>query len=737
MPVRATVLCCWLFATSLLAQAKERTEAEFDIDLARVHELMRQSKWADAKTVLLAVVDGHAGKVYVQAQCDALASDLETCAFFASAKVPTVQDMVHGKILAWDERLGRIKVVYSGDWSDWQPLGGESDGAVEGGGTTTTKSVTTGDFVMNPMVFAGPYSVTLSGKAYPRDPKTVQVLFDVDPSGDGWFQAGFGADLGAAYHLAYVAQSNGDKDPVYLAETRKQIGNPGAPFKALLKVTEGNIETTLDNKSVVKTARTNAEFGSVAIQFGVCDEVVLDGKIEPSSLQTQVDEAVARQREQFIKTFDARKVLPKWVFERPKIARTQPKAIAWVPGLGNTIANDLDQLLLLVAEGKFATAEAALPKLHVLSTSALTNTFLQALLHVRQGRPDAALPLTTKLLVEAPDETTVRLLHAEVLDDIGRGDESLPMLQAAVQADPGYAEGHSQLCVLLMRRGRLDEATRCVREAKTRHGLWEEVGPLEAMLAMSSRGPNWQRRFVHQSPHYEVVSDIDRKVCFEACRVLEQSYVNLMAQLTWIKEDRSLPRFRVFLFSGEEGYQAYNKAILGGTQPHTAGIYSPVLKQLVIWNVPRREDMVRTIRHEGFHQFLDRLMERAPSWFNEGFAEFWETAQYNQGKLVGGQVRKDHIATLIRSRAALPKLRDFVHGSYEDFYGHAQQRYAQAWALVHFIRKGPPVHTARFAKLWTELRAAKSTRTAVDTAFAGLDWDKFEADFWQHLQSLK
>src|SRR5688572_16035759 len=162
-----------------------------------------------------------------------------------------------------------------------------------------------------------------------------------------------------------------------------------------------------------------------------------------------------------------------------------------------------------------------------------------------------------------------------------------------------------------------------------------------------------------------------------------------MAQLTWIKEDKTQPRFRVFLFSGESGYQDYVKAIVGEAAPHTAGLYSPVLKQLLIWNVPRREDMVRTIRHEGFHQFLDRIMENPPTWLNEGMAEFWETAKHEQGKLVGGQTRREHVATLVRGRSALPKLKDFVYGSAGDFYEFAQLRYAQGWALVHFLRKGP------------------------------------------------
>lgn len=56
---------------------------------------------------------------------------------------------------------------------------------------------------------------------------------------------------------------------------------------------------------------------------------------------------------------------------------------------------------------------------------------------------------------------------------------------------------------------------------------------------------------------------------------------------------------------------------------------------------------------------------------------------------------------------------------------------------MHFLRKGPPANTVRFEKLWGELRTAKRASAALDTAFEGVDWEKLEADFWQHLTSLK
>ena len=54
------------------------------------------------------------------------------------------------------------------------------------------------------------------------------------------------------------------------------------------------------------------------------------------------------------------------------------------------------------------------------------------------------------------------------------------------------------------------------------------------------------------------------------------------------------------------------------------GLYSPALKQLLIWNQPNRKKMLETVRHEGFHQYLDGVMSDPPPWLNEGLAMYYE-----------------------------------------------------------------------------------------------------------------
>lgn len=85
----------------------------------------------------------------------------------------------------------------------------------------------------------------------------------------------------------------------------------------------------------------------------------------------------------------------------------------------------------------------------------------------------------------------------------------------------------------------------------------------------------------------------------------------------------------------------------------------------------------------------------------------------------------------------MPKLKDFVYGSRSDFYAKASLRYAQAWSLIHFLRESDIANSERFDKLWEALRTVGSTRAALDSTFAGVDWEQLESDWWQHLRSLR
>jgi len=101
----------------------------------------------------------------------------------------------------------------------------------------------------------------------------------------------------------------------------------------------------------------------------------------------------------------------------------------------------------------------------------------------------------------------------------------------------------------------------------------------------------WPHSFEYKSEHYDFVSDISQTACASqpepALEVLSEIQ---LAPVTPCRADQSvfLPRVLVL---GQAGYQAYSKDVFGRDHKTLLGVfffffYSPLLKQLVIWNCP-------------------------------------------------------------------------------------------------------------------------------------------------------
>ncbi len=720
-------------ATLVATLAPAQDEAAYDRGYVEIRSLIKQAKWTEARSALEALLVKNKGQAYVVADKQMIVEDHRQCCFWAETKVPKPEEVITGKIEAYDAKTGKIRVVYGDDdLSDWSEI--------------------TIDLFQHPMVFRGDFSLTIEDQSYPED--GVEVLFDFD--GLGRSVARFGTDKEKASlrrvegylssrskHAAEAdteGEGEGEKDAE--ADANKEVekdkreagsltAKPGKPFVAQLKAVGANVELLFGKQSLVKGPRTKGGTAQLAVR-GHFGRMVLEGEIEPSWFEGAVDEILAARREDFERGYRPEQSLPEWLFEPFDVEHVAAK-FEFDPR-EHAKSEAARELLDQLDRGEFKEGLEVLQKLGDADFAADARAYLQALVQLRLGDAEAALPLAKQALDAAPQVTWRRVLYAQALDDLGRPAEALPLLQKANADDPGNANALAALFTALLRSGDVAAAEHLVRNAKCKFGLWEEAYDFDRMLAMRRRGPAWARQFEATSPHYEVHSDIDAKVCAAACRVLEESYACLTKQFAALKDDKDQPRFQVFLFAGESGYQEYNDSILGQVVPHTAGLYSSTLKQLLIWNVPQRESMVRTIRHEGFHQFLDRVMHNPPVWLNEGMAEYWETARLEGDKMVGGQLQRNHLATLTRSKKSLPKLKEFVYGGRGDFYRFAQQRYAQGWALVTYLQVGPDANRKIFQKLWNALRSGgTSSKASLDGAFEGVDWEKFEADFWKWL----
>ena len=120
----------------------------------------------------------------------------------------------------------------------------------------------------------------------------------------------------------------------------------------------------------------------------------------------------------------------------------------------------------------------------------------------------------------------------------------------------------------------------------------------------------------------------------------------------------------------------------------SAAYWSPQRRELVAHlSANGEQELLRTIRHEAFHQYLSYAASMIPSspWFNEGYAQYFEddvSADWGEGFDVADE-------NIDRMAAAIPGV---LMMDYEQFYGGSdferRFKYRLAWSVVRFIEKG-------------------------------------------------
>jgi len=348
--------------------------------------------------------------------------------------------------------------------------------------------------------------------------------------------------------------------------------------------------------------------------------------------------------------------------------------------------------------------------------------------HGRRFDPDAELP---DWLLEAeargvevplPDEER-RALEALVRAG-GPVDGILARLADATARFPRAPGPRALTALVLLDQGRLREADRVLEEA-ARDGVSDaQLDWLDGLVTQAVAGPDWGRSYEVVTEHYLVRTDLDARACEDAARVLEDAWDRFERDMPALRSRRD-ERLRVYLFSGQRGFLDYLRESSGIVTHSAAGLYEPRIRQLLIWNLPNEAEMLRTVRHEGLHQWLDDALPDAPRWLHEGLAEYYE-----HGKDEHGRWRLAASAPPPGRWSERPvPLATFVTLDDAGFLADPVAHYMQSWALVHFLRHGGPFVEGRLDALLAALATDATATGAMASAFAGVDWAAWDAAF--------
>ncbi len=721
--VVAALMCLTISARTGIGKEGPGQPA-FEKSMEKAMTLLKQNKGKQGLAHLKTMLEKHKGQNYARAKHVELEDLAKRLAFSAEFPPPDPKTLVSGKLKKYTTASGQITIAY------------------------TPKTV--GDFTrQNDMYyhkaeFAGPFTVKIKGPRYPsksedsptvligggEHPKTKevqlwQITFGSPPRDEGMSQV---------WLPATIRHFDGDKDRT-IASKEITPAKARKPFTLVVKVTRSKISATLNGKSLGSAKKPKELFGLFAFDAKGWTEMTITGAIEPSWIQSLVDEVVQEQRSTF--AFDRSDYLPDWLFEAPTEepdSEDRREGNGWPEDVDSMHTSGALSVIALIVAERYDDVFERIDALRERDYPESLLSYLGARARLRMGDREKALRAIDRCLQTDAGFPEGLVLKSTILALLGRSKDAGKLFEQMMATSRPDVSACETAALEMLLAGRPNDGKKFVQIAMS-HGVTSEyLKKLNQLLVQSVSGPSWSRFAEIKTANYHVISDIDKETCREAAKVLEEAFTLFRSDLEWVARDKSR-RFKVFLFSGEEGFENYLKetALLGKPIERAAGLYSPMLKQLLIWNLPSRDEMINTIRHEGFHQYLDRFMPNAPTWFDEGLAVYYENAIRVGGHLKAGQMHKSYLE-MLESEEPLP-LKKFVYGNAKDFYANGSHSYAQGWALVHMLRHGKTEYRQLFKKLVKEFQL-RSAADAQRSLISDEDLDLMELEFERYLGKL-
>jgi hypothetical protein len=208
-----------------------------------------------------------------------------------------------------------------------------------------------------------------------------------------------------------------------------------------------------------------------------------------------------------------------------------------------------------------------------------------------------------------------------------------------------------------------------------------------------------------------------------------------------------------------------------GGDKSTSGYWNPLKEELVLYEAGR-EDTLRRLYHEAFHQYVHHAIgELQPHlWFNEGYGDYFCGARFtDEGEITQIQVnslRLPAIQAAIRE-SNQPSWKDMLRMERGDYYGpRAAINYAMGWSMIYFLEESGVVAkhpawsqilsiyfdalkesavrdkaflpvTLGFLSEEADEAASVARERALDAAFMGVDLSELEAAWREFVLKLK
>ncbi len=155
-----------------------------------------------------------------------------------------------------------------------------------------------------------------------------------------------------------------------------------------------------------------------------------------------------------------------------------------------------------------------------------------------------------------------------------------------------------------------------------------------------------------------------------------------------IRVDHEIPKLEIYLADGRRGMLQAEP----GISPTVGGFYSPNSSRIhaVVNTESRMGDEV--LFHEYGHHFMFQMAANAyPSWFVEGFAEYYATADVRPDRIQFGRHNEGRMSMFVQQPVnSWAPMEDVLKWRISDSGRYrAGDYYAQAWGLTHYFMSTP------------------------------------------------
>lgn len=526
-----------------------------------------------------------------------------------------------------------------------------------------------------------------------------------------------------------------------LGTAAKPVIEAGRKYRWKIVARQGTLQMFLDNAPLV--AKQDGAFRKGLVRFGGWggpvrfDNLQIEGQVNADWLRKAFSEAetlAGREKMSELQQKDEPFRVARLSAEsRETFARLNPGAVkAYSAGFRLQLMGDYDKAI-----EQYTAALAPEPSF----AAALVR---RGQCYSEKGDEDKAQEDLTKAIGEKADFYEAYKELGDVLVGRGRFDEALKDYDKALEIKPGFGAALAARGYVDFSLGRREDALREVDAALKASPDDSIVKKIHRNLTRAAAGPPWRKdkTFARETDHYVVKTDISDKAAAFYAMHLEAIRRLYTEKLGFKPEGKE--KARVYLFETKEGYMTYAELSTDDRPEFTSGYYHPHYRELLLYDDLKREQSLRVLYHEGFHQFLHQILPKPPYWFNEGVAEF-----FGASKVEGGQVtatglvqegRLDNVRAMLEMKTSKP-FAEIINAPPREFYGGGPEeislRYAQAWSMVHFLfRFENGKYLPLLRDYYKSLREGAGQGDAFKAAFAKANLTQMEKEWKEYVKKL-